>query len=169
MIDVAANGILISGTAPAWKLGSGPRRRARQGLATMLACGLATIAPAQDLPTDTQMQAAFGAFYNHLGLLEYCRAKGFATAEDVANMQGVMKSQSQGITVTAAARAKEAVGRGGVIVGPQVIGLLDASNPARPEKVPDGRMMTLADNARAQKTTEQTLCRQMAAQVAPVN
>ena len=135
----------------------------------MLTCALSAAAPAQDLPTDTQIQTAFGAFYNHLGLLEHCRAKGFATAADVANMKGVVNSQTQGITVTAEARAKEAVGRGGVIVGPQVVGLLDASNPARPEKVPDCRTMTLADNARAQKTTEQTLCRQMAAQVAPVN
>ena len=169
MIDAAATDVLVFGTAPWRKLGSGPRRRVCHALATMLACGLATIAPAQDLPTDAQMQAAFGSVYNHLGLLEYCRAKGFATAADVANMQGVVRSTTQGTTVTTEARAKEAVGRGGVIVGPQVIGLLDASNPARPEKVPDGRTMTLANNARAQKTTEQTLCRQMAAQVAPVN
>ena len=135
----------------------------------MLTCALAAAGPAQDLPTDAQMQAALGTVYNHLGLLEYCHARGFATAPDVANMQGVVKSATQGMPVTAEARAKEAVRRGGVIVGPQVIGLLDAGNPARPEKVPDGRTMTLADNARAQKTTEQALCRQMAAQVAPVN
>ena len=121
------------------------------------------------MPNGAQMQAAFGSLYNHLGLLEYCQSRGFASATDITNMRAVVKAQTGGIIVTADARAKEGPGRQGMIVGPQVIGLLDSSNPARPEKVPDGQTMTLAVNAHAQKTTEQALCRQMAAQAAPLN
>ncbi|WP_174291997.1 hypothetical protein [Sphingomonas bacterium] len=125
-------------------------------------------AAAQDLPTDAQVQAAFGATYNHLGLMEYCAAKGFATAADVANTRKMVDAVTRGITVGAAARAQETVGEGGTIIGEQVIGLMDSSNPARPEVVPAGKTMSLADNARVQKTSERVLCGQMAAQGAPL-
>jgi hypothetical protein len=125
-------------------------------------------AQAQDLPTDAQLQAAFGTVYNHLGLMEYCAAKGFATATDVANMRRMVDATIAGMTVEAAARAQEDIGRRGDIVGPQFIGLLDSSNPARPELVPEGQTMSLADNARAQKSSERALCGLMAAQVEPL-
>ncbi len=139
----------------------------------LMVCGLACIASsrpalAQDIPTDTQVQQAFGTVYNHLGLIEYCAAKGFATAADVANARKSVDATTGGMSVGAAARAQEAVGRRGDIVGKQIIGLMDASNPARPEVVPEGRTMSLADNARSQKSSERTLCQQMAAQVEPL-
>ena len=126
-------------------------------------------AQAQDLPTDAQMQAAFGTAYNHLGLMEYCAAKGFARSADVANTRRMVDATVVGMDVTAAARAQEAAGQHGNIVGKQLIGLMQSDNPAHPEMVPDRQTMSLADNARAQKTSERTLCRQMAAQVAPVH
>ena len=142
--------------------------RVATALLFTVACGGSITATAQDLPTDAQVQAAFGATYNHLGLMEYCATKGFATTADVANMRKVVAQITRSITVGAAARAQEAVGKGGTIVGEQIIGLMDSSNPARPEVVPAGKTMSLADNARAQKTTERVLCGQMAAQVAPL-
>ncbi len=125
-------------------------------------------ADAQGLPTDAQVQAAFGTVYNHLGLMEYCAAKRYANATDVARTRAMVGATIAGITVVAAARAQEAVGRRGDIVGQQLIGLMDPSNPAHPEMVPDGQTMSLADNARAQNTSERALCGQMAAQVAPL-
>ena len=146
-----------------------PSRVALAALLFTAACiSGSTTAVAQDLPTDALVQAAFGATYNHLGLMEYCAAKGFATAADVANTRKMVDAVTRGITVGAAARAQEAVGKGGIIVGEQIIGLMDSSNPARPEVVPAGRTMSLADNARAQKTSERVLCGQMADQVAPL-
>lgn len=136
-------------------------------------CAIASVAlmapsRAQDLPTDAQLQMAFGTVYNHLGLMEYCASKGFATATDVANTRKMVDATIAGMSVEAGAREKEDVGRRGDIVGPQVIGLLDSSNPARPEVVPEGRTMSLADNARAQKSSQHILCRQMAVQVEPL-
>lgn len=123
---------------------------------------------AQELPTDAELQMAFGTVYNHLGLMEYCASKGFAGAVDIANTRKMVDVTIAGMSVDAAARAQEDVGRRGDIVGPQFIGLLDSSNPARPEVVPAGRIMSLANNARAQKLSERTLCAQMAAQVEPL-
>jgi hypothetical protein len=123
---------------------------------------------AQELPTDQQLQTAFGSVYNHLGLMEYCMGKGFAAAVDVANTRKSVVATIAGMTVTPAAFAQQAVGRRGNIVGPQVIGLMDSSNPARPEEVREGQTMSLADNARAQKSSERTLCRQMAEQASAV-
>lgn len=73
-----------------------------------------------------------------------------------------------GLKVEAMALAQEEIGRRGDIVGPRFIGLMDPSNPARPEVVPEGRTMSLADNARTQKSSQRTLCKQMAAQVEPM-
>jgi hypothetical protein len=123
---------------------------------------------AQELPTDQQLQAAFGAVYNHLGLMEYCRGKGFATDVDVANTRKSVVAAIAGMTVGPAMLALQGVGRRGDIVGPQVIGLMDSTNPARPEEVREGQTMSLADNARAQKSSERTLCRQMAEQASAV-
>lgn len=123
---------------------------------------------AQELPTDAQLQMAFGTVYNHLGLMEYCASKGFASAADVANTRKMVDVTIAGMKVEAMALAQEEIGRRGEIVGPQFIGLMDSSNPARPEVVPEGRTMSLADNARAQKSSERTLCTQMAAQVEPM-
>ena len=123
---------------------------------------------AQELPTDAQIQAAFRTAYNHLGLMEYCQDRGFAAAADVANARKSVNAVVAGMSVGPAARAHEAVGRRGDIVGPQLIGLLDASNSARPEVVPEGRAMSLAANARAQNIPERTLCSQMAPQEAPL-
>ena len=147
----------------------GSTRPAMRALLGALA-GVACVQPAaaQDLPSDAQIQQAIGTAYNHLGLIEYCADKGFATTADVANMRKMVGAVSAGLSAGAAARAQEAVGRRGVIVGSQIIGLMDASNPARPEVVPEGRRMSLADNARAQKSSERTLCGQMAEQVAPL-
>ena len=114
------------------------------------------------------MQAAFGTVYNHLGLMEYCASKGFATATDVANARKAANAAIMGMTTSAATRAQEQVGARGTIVGRQLVGLMNPDDPAHPEMVPEGRTMSLADNARAQKTTEQALCRQMADQVAPL-
>ena len=138
-----------------------------------LLIGLACVADpgtaaAQDMPTDAQIQAAFGTVYNHLGLMEYCAAKGFATAADVANTRKVVAATIAGMEVSAAAHAQEAIGRRGQIVGKQLIGLMDLDNPAHPEMVLDGQNMSLADSARAQKISERKLCGQMAAQVAPL-
>jgi hypothetical protein len=142
---------------------------ARRTTAAILAGALA-LGPlqAQELPTDQQLQTAFGSVYNHLGLMEHCMGKGFATAVDVANTRKSVVATIAGMTVTPKAFAQQAVGRRGDIVGPQVIGLMDSSNPARPEEVREGQTMSLADNARAQKSSERTLCRQMAEQASAV-
>jgi hypothetical protein len=136
---------------------------------TAILAGALALGPlqAQD-PTDQQLQTAFGSVYNHLGLMEYCMGKGFATAVDVANTRKSVVATIAGMTVTPAAFAQQAVGRRGDIVGPQVIGLMDSSNPARPEEVREGQTTSLADNARAQKSSERTLCRQMAEQASVV-
>ncbi|WP_174298141.1 hypothetical protein [Sphingomonas bacterium] len=78
----------------------------------LMVCGLACIASsrpalAQDIPTDTQVQQAFGRVYNHLGLIEYCAAKGFATAADIANARKTVDATTGGMSVGAAARAQE--------------------------------------------------------------
>lgn len=125
-------------------------------------------ARAQDLPTDTQIQAAFGVSYNHLGLMQYCAARKFATAADVANSRKVVEATVAGMNVSPAARAQQEVGQHGTIIGKQIIGLMDPRNPAHPEMVPEGQTMSLADNAKAQHTSERALCRQMAAQAAPL-
>jgi hypothetical protein len=139
-------------------------------MAAAILAGALALGPlqAQELPTDKQLQTAFGSVYNHLGLMEYCMGKGFATAVDVANTRKSVVATIAGMTVTPAALAQQAVGRRGDIVGPQVIGLMDSSNPARPEEVHEGQTMSLADNARAQKSSERTLCRQMAEQASVV-
>lgn len=134
-----------------------------------LVCTLG-VAPsqAQELPTDDQLQAAFGAVYNRLGLMEYCQTKGFSDASDVANTRRMVAATLKGMSITAAALEKQELGRRGDIVGPQVIGLMGSGIPARPEEVLDGRTMSLADNARAQNTSERVLCRQMAEQASAV-
>ncbi len=138
-------------------------------LVGVLACGaFSGPAGAQDLPTDAQIQAAFGTAYNHLGLVEYCTAKRYAKPADVANTRKMVEATVAGMVVSAASRSQEAVGQHGNIVGEQLIGLMDPNNPAHPEMVPDGRTVSLADNARAQKISERTLCGQMAAQAAPL-
>ena len=123
---------------------------------------------AQELPTDQQLQAAFGAVHNHLGLMEYCMGKGFATDVDVANTRKSVVAAIAGMTVGPAMLALQVVGRRGDIVGPQLIGLMDSSNPARPEEVREGQTMSLADNARAQNSSERVLCKQMAEQASAV-
>jgi hypothetical protein len=129
-----------------------------------------TIVPvlAQDLPTDAQLQAAFGTLYNRLGLMEYCADKGFSTPVDVANTRRMVDVTVAGLKVEDTTRAQQDIGRRGDIVGPQSIGLLDMSNPARPEVLLEGQTMSLAGNARAQQSSERALCRQMAAQVEPL-
>jgi hypothetical protein len=135
----------------------------------VLACSAGPVtAEDQDMPVGALIQEAIGIGYDRLGLMEYCAAHGSASADDVANVRKVAEGIAHGFSVGAAARAQEAVGRQGTIIGQQAIGLLDASNPARPEIVPAGKTMSLADNARAQGTTERVLCGQMAAQVAPL-
>lgn len=123
---------------------------------------------AQDLPTDDQLQTLFGAVYNRLGLMEYCASKGFAEAGDVANTRRTVVATVAGMSVTAAAVAKQEAGRRGDIVGPQFIGLMGSGKPARPEEVPDGKTMSLAANARAQNSSEHVLCTQMAEQASAV-
>ena len=120
-------------------------------------------------PTDAQMQTAFGTVYNHLGLMEYCAGKGYAKESDVANSRKQVAAIMAHNVADATARSKEQLGAQGLIVGKQMIGLmdLDSKNPAHPEIVAEGKVMSLADNARAQRTTEQVLCRQMAEQAAP--
>ncbi len=125
-------------------------------------------ASAQELPTDAQMQAAFGTAYNHLGLMEYCVGHGYAHAGDVANTRRMVEATVAGMDVSAAARGQQAVGQRGFVIGEQLVGRMDPGNPSHPEMVPAGRTMSLADNARAQKTSVRELCAQMAAQVAPV-
>ncbi|RZL80239.1 MAG: hypothetical protein EOP66_06640, partial [Sphingomonas sp.] len=51
-------------------------------MTTTILAGALALGPlqAQELPTDQQLQTAFGSVYNHLGLMEYCMGKGFATA-----------------------------------------------------------------------------------------
>jgi len=131
----------------------------------VLGCALA-FGPlhAQDLPTDDQLQTLFGAAYNRLGLMEYCVGKGFAAAGDVANSRRTVVATVAGMRVTAAAVGKQESGRRGDIVGPQFIGLMGSGNPARPEEVREGQTMSLADNARAQNSSEHVLCTQMAEQ-----
>ena len=144
-------------------------RLAERIACSALVCTLG-VAPlqAQELPTDDQLQAAFGAVYNRLGLMEYCQTKGFSDASDVANTRRMVAATLKGMSITAAALEKQELGRRGDIVGPQVIGLMGSGNPARPEEVLDGRTMSLADNARAQNTSERVLCRQMAEQASAV-
>ncbi|WP_260599460.1 hypothetical protein [Sphingomonas endolithica] len=134
-----------------------------------LACTL-SFAPlqAQDIPTDDQLQAAFGAVYNRLGLMEYCTRKGFADAGDVANTRKTVVATIAGMSVTAVALGQQEVGRRGDIVGPQIIGLMGSGNPARPGEVREGQTMSLADNARAQHSSERLLCNQMAEQASAV-
>jgi hypothetical protein len=123
---------------------------------------------AQELPSDNRLQAAFGAVYNRLGLMEYCQTKGFADASDVANTRRTVVATLMGMSVTAAALEKQEMGRRGDIVGPQVIGLMGSGNPARPEEVLEGQTMSLGRNARAQNTSERVLCRHMAEQTSAV-
>ena len=61
-------------------------------------------ASAQDLPTDAQLQAAFGVAYNHLGLMQYCAAKKLATSTDVANSRKILNATVAGMDVSPAAR-----------------------------------------------------------------
>lgn len=142
---------------------------ARQ-LASGVLAGALSLGPlqSQELPTDQQLQTAFGSVYNHLGLIEYCMNKGFATAVDVANTRKSVDATIAGMAVSPSALAQQAVGRQGDIVGPQIIGLMDSSNPARPEEVREGQTMSLFDNARAQQSSERILCRQMAEQASAV-
>jgi len=123
---------------------------------------------AQDLPSDEQLQRAFGATYNRLGLIEYCAANGFANAGDVANARRIVAATLSGMTATPATLAQQEVGRRGTIVGPQVIGLMNPADPAHPEEVREGQTMSLAENARAQKLSERTLCKQMTEQASAV-
>ncbi|SFJ68967.1 hypothetical protein SAMN03159338_2190 [Sphingomonas sp. NFR04] len=123
---------------------------------------------AQDLPSDEQLQRAFGATYNRLGLIEYCVANGFATTGDVANARRIVAATLSGMTATPAARVQQEVGRRGTIVGPQVIGLMNPADPAHPEEVREGQTISLVENARAQKLSERTLCKQMTEQAAAV-
>jgi hypothetical protein len=134
-----------------------------------LVCSL-WVAPmhAEELSTDDQLQAAFGAVYNRLGLMEYCRSKRFADASDVANTRRTVVATLMGMSATAAALEKQEIGRRGDVVGPQFIGLMGSGNPARPEEVREGETMSLADNARAQNSSERVLCRQMAQQASAV-
>ena len=138
----------------------------------MFCLSLSDATQAQDLdfPTDTQMQAAYGTVYNHLGLMEYCAGKGYAKASDVANSHKQVAAIMGHNIAGASARAREKLGAEGIILGKQMIGLMDLGNknPAHPEMVQEGTTMSLADNARAQGTTEQVLCRQMAEQAAPL-
>jgi len=145
------------------------QRRSATLSESVLGCALAgalSLGPvqAQELPTDRQLQMVFGALCNRLGLMEYCMDAGLAKAVDVANTRRSVVATIAGMTVTPAAVAQQATGRRGYIVGPQIIGLMDSSDPVRPEEVPEGQVMSLADHARAQKSTERTLCRQMADQ-----
>ncbi|MET3726235.1 hypothetical protein [Sphingomonas trueperi] len=119
---------------------------------------------AQDLPSDEQLQRAFGATYNRLGLIEYCAANGFANTGDVVNARRIVAATLSGMTATPAALAQQEVGRRGTIVGPQVIGLMNPADPAHPEEVREGQRISLAENARAQKLSERTLCKQMTEQ-----
>jgi hypothetical protein len=119
---------------------------------------------AQDLPSDEQLQRAFGATYNRLGLIEYCVANGFANTGDVANARRIVAATLSGMTATPAALAQQEVGRRGTIVGPQVIGLMNPADPAHLEEVREGQRISLAENARAQKLSERTLCKQMTEQ-----
>ena len=135
------------------------------GCTAVASLGLpADVASAKDFPSDAQVQAAFGTLYDHLGLMEYCTDKGFATAADVAAARLEVSTVTAGMTVSPEARSHEAQGRGGVILGKQIIGLMNLDAPTHPELIPEGRTMTLSDNARAQKLTERSLCGQMAAQ-----
>jgi hypothetical protein len=136
------------------------KRMVGVALGTASVCSL----QAQDLPSDEQLQRAFGATYNRLGLIEYCVAKGFANTGDVANARRIVVATLSGMTATPAARAQQEVGRRGTIVGPQVIGLMNPADPAHPEEVGEGQAMLLAENARAQKLSERTLCKQMTEQ-----
>ena len=113
--------------------------------------------------TVAQIQAAFGVAFNHLGLMQYCAAKKFATIADVANTRKVVDATVAGMDVSPAARAQQAVGQHGNIIGKQLIGLMDPQNQINPEMVPEGQTVSLADNAHAQHTSKRTLCRQMAA------
>jgi hypothetical protein len=147
-------------------------QKSRATLAAALILGTASIGSplrrvqAQDLPSDDQLQKAFGAAYNHLGLIEYCADRGYANAGDIANARQTVVALLGGMPAAPSARALEGVGQHGTIVGPQVVGLMDSSNPMRPEEVRDGQSMTLAENARLQKSSERALCRQMADQAA---
>ncbi len=119
---------------------------------------------AQELPTDQQLQTAFGAVYNRLGLIEYCAGQGFVTATDVSNARRAVTATIAGMRVSKSALAQQGVGRSGNIVGPQIIGLMDPGNPTHPEEVAEGQTMSLERNARAQMSSERVLCEQMAEQ-----
>ena len=73
-----------------------------------------------------------------------------------------------GMNTTVATRAQEQVGARGIIVGRQVVGRMDPANPAHPEMVPEEHRMSLAENARARRTTEEALCGHMAEQARPL-
>lgn len=143
------------------------RTARRPGACRLIAGALAAAAvpgaSAQDFPTDGQVQAAFGTLYDHLGLLEYCAAKGYASAADVDAVRLEVRTVVAGTQVSPEARAREAQGRRGEVIGRQIVGLM-RPGPAHPELVPEGRTATLADVARAQGITERALCGQMAAQ-----
>lgn len=121
---------------------------------------------AQDiLPSDAEMQKALGGAYNHLGLIEYCADQGHATAQDVEQAHKVTATLVGTLTPEPAAMAQEKVGREGTIIGLQIVGRMELASATHPEIVPEGRTMSFADNARAQKLTEGELCQQMVAQM----
>ncbi len=117
-------------------------------IAIVFCLSLSDATQAQDLdfPTDTQMQGAYGTVYNHLGLMEYCAGKGYAKASDVANSRKQVAAIMGHNIASASARAREKLGAQGIILGKQMIGLmdLDNKNPAHPEMVPEGKTMSLA-------------------------
>lgn len=143
-----------------------PRKRLTLAVALLLACTVTLPARAQ-MPTDEQMQAAIGGMYDMLGLFEYCQAKGFATAADVATMRDTIKRALGPIHASSRAMAQEKAGRQGTIVGPQFVGKINLDDPAHLENVPAGRTTTLAENAAARKMSEHDICGEMREMNAP--
>jgi hypothetical protein len=135
-------------------------------VATMTTGVMTGAVQAQDLlPSDAEMQKALGGAYNHLGLIEYCADHGHATAQDVTQAHKVTETLVGTLTPEPAAMAQEKDGREGTIIGLQIVGRMDLASVGHPEIVPEGRTMSFADNARAQKLTERELCQQMVAQM----
>lgn len=139
---------------------------AKRAVLFVLASVMTGAVQAQDiLPSDAEMQKALGGAYNHLGLIEYCADHGHATAQDVVQAHKVTETLVGTLTPEPAAMAQEKAGREGTIIGLQIVGRMELAEAEHPEIVPEGRTMTFADNARAQKLTERELCQQMVAQM----
>lgn len=103
----------------------------------------AATTPAPDaaaVPGNIDPAAAYASARNQLGVLNYCKEKGWIAGDSIAVQEKMIGLMPAGDT--AAGDAAEAKGKSGTVSAM-------------------GTEMTLADGAQKQSTTEEALCKQM--------